>query len=409
MFHTLSRLGRALGLALAAFTATAPSSSAQCAPDNLDGGPCCSQASVNLPVFPQMLGQDALWICFDDCQPSLQRLFCVSIGQPKPVLSGGNVVCGEYTIRFQLRDCATGQLHWSGGVRATYSRNWGESQVPGALNLTVWRFIINGDLLPTNNVPNNPCERPLSLNQYSRLYVSGHIDYALDCATNQWSVAWAVSHECDRIHHAPGSVRPAPAAGFDPGRSYSIVGPGSTFVPSPSTTAVSDGPITQGSFRWNRWSSSPAICTYREPANGNFVAQNLYCECPSTTSPGPQYVDSFVVAQGMCGSSVAPTPASRFTQKRIGTWSNPAVFPGVEDVLFDFGELLWTNGCNGVVKPEWYEGSETIGGYLAVDFAGLVLGRQFEDLGSCNASPANPAKRIGAPHIVHSILNFNMP
>lgn len=408
MFTLLTRFSVALGLIAGALLA--PTTQAQvCGPDNLDGGPCCGPANVNLPAFPQMPNESARWMCFDNCQLALNKLYCASLGKPKPIAQAGAIVCGEYNIRYQLKDCGTGLLHWSGGVRATYSRNWQESQIPGAVNLTVWRFIINGDLIPTNNVPNTPCDRPASLNQYSRLYVSGHIDYAFDCATGQWSVAWALNHECDQVHHAPGTARPAPASGFDPAKSFTIVGPGQTFVPAPLNTQVSDGPIAQGSMRWNNWAAAPATCTFREPANGNFVASNLFCLCRNTAGTAAQFVDTFIAAQGACGSSVITAPGTHFTQKRIGSWTSPATFPGIESLLFDYGDLQLINACNGAVTLEWYEGSETIGGYPAFDFAGLALGRQFEDLGSCNFSASNPTRRIGAPHITYSILNFNLP
>lgn len=407
MFTQVTRIGLALGLVAGAFALKADAQ--QChIPDNLDFGPCCAPAAVNLPNIPQVGVQQGVWLCFDNCAPVLQRPFCVTIGKPQPVMQAGVRICGEYNIRFQLKDCGTNLLHWTGGVRATYSRTWDEMSTAGAVPSTVWRFIINGDLVPTNNVPNTPCERPASLNVYSRLYVSGHIDYSLDCGTNTWSVAWSLNHECDSVHHSPLSARPAPAGGFDPGKSFSIVGPALGFMPVPNNTLISDGPITSGSLRWNNWAAAPSICTFREPANGNFVANNTYCLCGPVTA-GAQNVDSFVQAQGNCGSSVSPSPTGRFTQKRIGVWTNPNAFPGVEHLLFDFGELRWQNACNGVGSIEWYEGAETIGGFPAIDNTGLLLGRQFEDLGSCNTSATNSSRRIGAPHVVYSILNFNLP
>jgi len=408
MLSFLSRFALAAGLVVGA----ASTAQAQvCAPDNLDGSACCAPALLNLPAFPQMPGQNGLWICFDNCQPALQKQFCVALGKPQPILGGGGQICGEYNIRFQLRDCGTGLMHWTGGMRATYSRNWLESQGAAGTtpNLTVYRFIVNGDLVPTINVPNNACERPASLNVYSRVYFSGHVDYALDCATNQWSVAWAINHECDQVHHTAASARPAPAIGFDPAKSYSFVGPAAGFVVAPNNTLVSNGPITQGSIRWNNWGALPAICTLRQKAQGNFQANATFCLCGNTTAASPQNVDTTITAQSVCGSSVNNFAGMRFTQKRIGVWTNPNVFPGVEHLLFDFGDQTYVNGCTGTTSVEWFEGSETIGGYPAFDFNLNPLGRQFEDLGSCNTSPSNPARRIGAPHIVNAILNFNLP
>src|SRR5262245_2496737 len=45
--------------------------SAQCpVPDGLDGGPCCTTATENLPGFPNVV-QDSLDICWRDCAVDL--------------------------------------------------------------------------------------------------------------------------------------------------------------------------------------------------------------------------------------------------------------------------------------------------------------------------------------------------
>jgi hypothetical protein len=79
MFSTLSRIALALGLATALTTAPA---AAQCGPDNLDGGPCCAPASAVLPNFPKILGTDARWLAFDNCNLALNKLYCVDLGKP---------------------------------------------------------------------------------------------------------------------------------------------------------------------------------------------------------------------------------------------------------------------------------------------------------------------------------------
>lgn len=406
MFRSLAPLGLALGLLAGALSSSA---SAQCGlPDNLDGGPCCAPAAVNLPQFPAM-PLDGLWICFDSCAPVMQKPYCGTIGAPKSVVGGGGVVCGEYTIRYQLRDCLTGQLNWTGGVRGTYSRTWQEF-VPGTnQNFSVWRFLINGDLVPTNAVPNTPCDRPASLNVYSRLYVTGHIDYALDCNTNTWSVAWSLNHECDAVHHTPNSARPAPTSGFDAGRTFSIVGPGIGFVPAPTTTAVAAGNFTSASLRRNNWSAAPGICTYREPLFGGVNPFNPFCVCASIQPAAGQFIDTLVFGQGQCGSGVFPTPNSHFAQKRIGSWTNPGVYPGLQDVSFGFGEMAVGDGCTGATTNEWFEGALTFGGFFAVDIQGLPLGPQFIDLESCNTSPNNASTRIGAAHVSYKLFNSNQP
>lgn len=397
-----------LTLAFGAFTTTPVQ--AQCGlPDNLDGGPCCAPAAVNLPAFPQMLGQSALWMCFDDCSLSMQRPFCATIGKPLPVKINNQNVCGQYNARIQLKDCGTNQTHWSGGLRLDYSRTWTASQLPGALNLTVWRFVINGDLIPTAAVPNNPCERPASLSMFNRVYFSGHLDYAFDCFTNTWSIAWSLNHECDAVHHTPQSVRPAPTTGFDRGRTFSIVGPGIGFVPAPTTTAIATGNFTSASLRNNNWSAAPAICTYREPIFGGVNPFSPFCMCAAIQPAAGQFIDTLIFGQGQCGSGMFPTPTSHFAQKRIGSWTNPAVYPGLQDVSFGFGEMAVSDGCTGNQTSEWFEGALTFGGYFAVDAQGLVLDPQFIDLESCNTSATNPSTRIGAAHVSYKIFNSNQP
>ena len=395
-------------LALALLVLGAPPAYSQCGPDNLNGGPCCAPANVVLPQFPSVV-KDARWICFDQCQPTLNNLYCVKLGVPQPIPSALGPICGQYTIRFTLTICGTNNVVWNGLVRANYQRNWLESSIPGAINLEVWRFTINGDFAPGLALPNTPCDRPQCLNVYSRCYFTGYIDYALECSTGNWQAAWALDHECDGIHHTAGSARPAPATGLHPTRSFTMVGPGAPFVVAAAAGGpVSNGPIIQQSMRWNNWAASPAICRFEEQCQGNFQAQNQFCFC--TTAGGPGYISSLVQAFGSCGSSVTPSPIGLFMQKRIGGWvAAGASFPGNEFLLLDLGYLAHVNGCTGVASQEWFEGTETIGGFPAFDFSGVNLGQQFEDLESCNASATSSATLIGGPHVPYYLLNFNLP
>jgi len=403
------RLLPSVAFALAAVLYASPPADAQCVPDGLDAGPCCGPAGANLPQFPPVM-TDVRFICFDNCVPSLNNLYCANVGVPIPIQTGGAIMCGVYNIRIRLKTCGTNVFVWNGGVNAYYSRNWQESSVPGTVNLTVWRFVVNGDFAPLPPLPTSPCDRPGCLVQFSRVYFSGYIDYAFDCLSNTWRMSFALSHECDKIHHAPGTARPAPAAGsFHPTRSFSMVAPGSTFTVATAAGVQSNGPIIQEAMRWNDYSTAPQICRFEERAQGIFQAGNTFCFCAGPPPANPQYIDTMVSAQGACGSSVVPSPNGPFTQKQIGGWTSATAWPGQEFVLFDFGWLDTKNGCIGTGRPEWYEGGETIGGFPATDFAGVALGRQFEDLGSARFSFINPAVRIGAPHVCEYLLNFNLP
>jgi len=383
----------------------APPAQAQCGPDGLNGGACCAQTFATIPSIPGMQ-LDCRWLCFNGCQVSQNFLDCVNLGPLVPATGGGALICGVYDVRFRVRTCGTTNFLWNGVLRAYYSRTWDEFPVAGATPVQVWRFVVNGDLLPTALLPAGICRRPACLNNYTRVYFSGYMDYAFDCNAGTWSVAFAISHECDSIHHRAGTSRPAPASGSHPTRSFSIVGPGSTFVAANSGPR-SDGAITGEAFRWNNWGPAPQACTNEEPATGAFLAQNEFCFCIPT---GPnQYVNTSVNANGTCGSTVANDPLGLFLQKRIGGWTSATQFPGIEFALFDFGYLRYGNGCNLTSSVEWFEGGETLGGYMAIDVNGLLMNPEFEDLGSSNNSTTNPAIKIGAPHVVNYVLNFNLP
>jgi hypothetical protein len=399
-----------LRIALAAWLATcsllAAPAAAQCQPDGLDQGPCCVAAFPALPQFPNTPLHGVRWLCFNNCSVAANASMCARIFPPVPKQFQGAFACGTFDIPIRLRQCGLNVGLWSGKLVGTYSRNWQEITGSGAA-LTVWRFVVNGDLTPTANVPNNPNLRPACQPSTQSVYFTGYVDYALDCNANTWQVAWMLTHECDAVHHAPGTARPAPAGGYHPGRSFTIVGPSAGFSVSPTNPLISNGPVVQGAFRRNVW-LAPNSCTFEEPVtNGSLGPVGDTCFC--NTAGALQYSMGSLFALGTCGTQLVPNPNANFNQKRIGTWTNGGVFPGVETLLFDFGPLDYLDGCTGVQTQEWFEGVETIGGYSAVDFNGLPLGRQFEDLTSCNTSPSAPAPLIGAPHAVNQIVNLNLP
>ena len=74
--------------ALAAILAiAAPRAQAQCGPDGLAGGPCCTAAIANIPAIPAMQ-LDCRSICFNGCNVSQQFLDCVNLGAHVPAMSG---------------------------------------------------------------------------------------------------------------------------------------------------------------------------------------------------------------------------------------------------------------------------------------------------------------------------------
>ena len=400
-------------LATLVLGAVAPPAKAQCGPDGLDTNPCCTPATATLPVFPA-INDSSKYICFNSCMPQINQNLCVTINAPVPVNSGG-IVCGLYLIKFTVKTCGTNQNLWTGNLRAHYSRNWEEIDTTGQ-SVGVWRFLLNGDFRPTSFLlgqpqASNPCVVPPCRVAFNnRVYVSGYIDYAFDCTSSTWNAAWAFHHECDVIHHPPGSPRAAPANGFHPTRSYTWLGPGTTFQVDPITTPTAFGNVVHDAVRWNDWASLPNICTSDEQAVGQMSILNQTCPCNPIPGIVTQYDETDLRVMGACGSSALTLlPAVvPLLQKRIGSWTNPGVFPGQEFLCMVSGDIDYSNGCNLLSSTEFFEGVTTIGGNFAVGYNGALLDRQFVDLGSSNRNPVNLSRRVGVAHVSEYIMNLNV-
>ena len=379
-------------------------------PDNLDSAPCCTPVGVNLPAFPQ-ISQGSKFICFNNCNTQVNQNLCVTIGAPRPAFSGGALVCGVYTVNFRVTTCGGAMpALWQGTMRAQYSRNWIEANTAGSA-FGVWRFLLNGDLRATATLQANPGwaspnVRPACYSTFNAIYVSGYIDYAFDCANATWSASWALNHDCDANHHPAGSPR---AGAFHPTRSWTFLGPNAGFVVDPVATITANGMSSHEAFRWNDWSSAPAICRAEEPNNGLFVSQGNVCPCGAG---GVQYDNTLVSVAGVCGSTMRTLnpPAVQLLQKRIGRWTNPLVFPGLQELSVDMGDMDYFNICSMATTVEYFEGVTTVGGFgTPFDYMGNPLFPTFVDLASSNRSPTNMSRRVGVPHVTQFIAGMNLP
>jgi hypothetical protein len=215
-----------------------------------------------------------------------------------------------------------------------------------------------------------------------------------------------LDHECDgrppRARH--GETRAGDR--LPPDAFLTVVGPDAGFVVAPRTRNQSNGRSRSRRLRKNNWAASPQICTFEEACTGAFQALNQFCLCirPASRSTSRRHVN----AAGACGQRCLAERESACSS-RSGSDAGrirPSTGQPVRPLRFRWLSTL--DGCTGRGSQEWYEGVETIRGYLAYDFAGNPLGNQFEDLASSNLSPTSPAPRIGAPHVAYWILNFNM-
>ena len=412
----LARRRRLAAFALAAVAAAAallaPATStarAQCMPDNLDTAPCCTPVNVNLPVFPP-IAQGAKFICFNNCNTQINQNLCVNMTAPRLAATGGGVVCGVYTIIFRITTCGGAMpILWQGTMRAQYSRNWIQAGTAGA-PVGVWRFLLNGDFKATTNLTSNPAwaspnVQPGCYSSFNALYMSGYIDYAFDCGNLTWTASWALNHDCDTNHHQAGSPR---AGAFHPTRSWTFLGPSAGFVVDPVGTLTASGTSGAEAFRWNDWSTLPAICRAEEPNNGIFVSQGNVCPCGVGSG---QYDNTLVSIAGFCGSTMRTQnlPAVQLLQKRIGRWTNPLVFPGTQELAIEMGDMDYNNGCTLLTSLEYFEGVSTIGAPSPMTYGGSPLGQTFVDLASSNRSPTNLSRRVGVPHVWHYIANIDLP
>jgi len=398
-------------LAAVAFGPAAPPARAQCVPDLLDTQPCCTLVTPNLPVIPP-ISQSARFVCFRDCSPQINQNLCVDIGAPQPVIVNGPV-CGVYLIQFKIKTCGSNQVLWQGKMRAHYARNWLEND-PGGNVYGVWRFLLNGDLKSTafllgSSAGTNPNVVPACRASFGGIYVGGYVDYAFDCNNATWTAAWTLNHDCDKIHHQAGSPRPAPSSGFHPTRSFTFLGPGAGFVVDSATTPTPVGPIGNEALRRNDWSTIPNICRGEEQVGGFLNQLGSFCTCSGSPAANAQYDLADVSTMGACGSGSFASALGPYYQKRIGRWTSPAVFPGLEHLTLGMGDLDYSNACNLLVTTEFFEGVGTLGGFTATAYTGTPLGRTFLDLGSSNRSPTNMQRRAGVPHVTQFVMNLDLP
>jgi hypothetical protein len=351
---------------------------------------------------------------------------CIDLGEPRPAQQNGGTVCGVYVIPVTVRTCgAAAQVAWTANLTAHYSRNWLAWSAAGATpDFGVWRFLLNGDVIPSafaiQRYGNNRCVVPACFATYHAIYVQGYVDYAFDCVNRRWLASGAFDHGCDLYAHGQStSVRPGPAAGFDPGRSYTWVFPAANFSPfaGSATDPVGNGSALsqEAAFRLDQWTTAPDICNCEELALvANVGSGSGLCECPASATGAPQFVETFVSAAGECNSTLNtgqfPLP---FVQKRIGRWTNAATYPGGQYLLLEMGYLAYGDACEGTLAPQYMEGVETIGGFRAITYDGIPLDRQFDDWGSSNPRPAagtppHPNPIVGAPHITWYLTHMNL-
>ncbi len=391
---------------------------AQCpTPDGLDGGPCCAQANINIPAFPNFV-QPALEICWQNCNVSGVLPYVArwtNLPFTGGTVGGGTMApCGEQLARLELR--SAGVLHWTGTMRLQYSRTWMEAG-PGGFPIQVWRFLVNGDLRQVLSTIPAPCPAPPCAPAHGgAVKFSGYLDQAQSCVIvpATYQRAWMLTHACDAIDHVPGLPR---GGVFHPDRTYSFVGPAAGFVPGPlqPLEGTPGSPLEAMRSRILPVGPPPpsvALCNVEERAFFNLTPGPQFCMCVG--GPTAQFLLGNLNVFGGCGSTVT-TPGGPFLpgflSMGIGTWTAPGTYPGVEAVRWTAGNYDWTDACTGAVNNEVFFGVTTVGGFPATQVVAppLVpapLPPTFIDQ-SNSLRPPGVGVVLNMPYVSDHFLNLN--
>jgi len=396
---------RSLFLSLCLVFGASTTAAAQCfTPDGLDPlatGPCQS-AQLQAPSIA--LQDKALGICWQNCGVGATLQYRATWGKMNPSVGINGVVdCGWCTTRLVLS--SGNQARWGGVLNAHYARTWME-QPNSATRLQVWRYLLNGDLRRMAANP-GPCGVPACVPANGNVMrVSGYIDYAQDCISGQIYEAWMLTHACDAIDHDPAFPR---GGVFHPNEYYTFVGPSAGFAVGVAPQ-VEAGVSTLESVR--RWDTAfgNADCQPEEPLNvANFIPFTTSCLC---SAGGGQWYEAQLAGNGVFGTAFSTLPGMNdYKSVAIGTWTNPNVYPGVEELRWSTSTLRWFETCTGAQQIEYFFGATTTGGYPAFvpGTSGLIvpLPPMFVDQSNSKFSTANVSTR-NIPFRSDHILNLNL-
>lgn len=383
--------------------------SAQVLPDNLDGGPCCTQVDPILPAFPK-IKMEALEVCWLDCDVD-NVLKCRMTMSPPVMMPGGTVQCGRYQSNLRLVEPGTGVLKWRGRSFLTYSRTWFESDGVSQ-RFQVWRFLVHCDLKPTSAAGSAPCPVPDCVSSFGKIRVTGYVDYALELASNTWFHTWMVHHSCDGVDHVPGFPR---GGAFHPDRTYTFVGPSASFAIS-NVQPFEGGTSTFEDMRRSIVPSAgqpDTLCEYEEGVASSLDPLQDFCFCGSPNGP-PQYTLAALNAGGNCGTQIS-TPGGPFLPgyltMGIGMWTDVTRYPGLEIVKWNTGGYDRVDPCTGNVRSEVYFGVSTIRGYDAFQVIssgiGADLKENFVDQGNSIWRADGLSTIMNIRYVSDHILNLN--
>jgi hypothetical protein len=305
--------------------------------------------------------------------------------------------CDEWVFRFDTSSQNPAFAMDKQLLFGKYARTWKEfPNGPNGPVIQVWRFLVNGDLTysfppvdPEGVAP--PGVVPLSaLPPYDLpVHFVGNVDYARNCITGEWEVAYTLTHFCPLEMHGPGSQQPLPVSTW-PKRTYHFVGP--------RNFTFSDGAVPTGITVGQSWRNSTGYITnpgtrYKCFTKGKsfMIVPNLltsFAECACTDAPSTvwRYKHQTLFFVQQCGTgttyfsndvTLIPTGLSWIpTGLRayvLGTWG-PIIggtYPGPKTVSAYLGAMSAPPLCPSPQQPSanLVTGIGTTGGYQVEIFA----------------------------------------
>lgn len=409
---------------IAVVALTGPTFAQGCPQDDNFGFPlgCCTPAAPNLPNFPTMT-VGGLGACIRDCGVENQY-------NTQTTIAPTQLLCDYWIMGISI--VAPTFVATTPTLVAKYSRTWVEFPVAGAAPLQVWRFLVNGDFtFPGSATAGAGCPIPLSAFPPFSLPVHyvGNVDYAFDCASGAWSIAYTLTHFCPTEMHAPFSARPIPVAGMWPKRTYHFVGPANFVF---GLCAQPDGPLIAEDTRTSIGLTNPAVpyTCLRETQVVQGVLQNQFqnCACfdPSPIAPPARYVHQSLIASEVCAGAAAPIMnfggfaipfmptglRALMLGSYIPTPANP--YPGNECITVYLGVLESPGLCvPPVAVPNLHAvtGIGTTGGFLSQLFNSTLpafVPLEFLDLHNMLVlGPAGFTPGLGALFGSERVWNFN--
>lgn len=212
-------------------------------------GACCATPQVNLPQFPAFFNIPTDAACFTDCIPQ-------TFQEKLTIQAPSQLFCDIYITNVSLTGPATIAPSL---LVMKYTRTWEE--IDPVSHRQIWRFLVNGDLsYLITTASTSPCPIPATAMAGMPVHFIGSVDYARDCNTGNWSIAYNITHLCGDFMHNGLSANPI-TPNPNPNHMYTFAGP-APFVFAP-------GPIPAGNV----------IADAVRSVNWNFTVSPLQWDC----------------------------------------------------------------------------------------------------------------------------------